>query len=842
MSHPCPVVGVGASSGGLAALSELFGALPADTGMTFLVVQHLDPTHPSQLAEILGRVTKMKVAQVTDGETLLANHVYVAAAHVVVCVAGDQVKVTAEIKGEGQPFLPVDSLFQSLAATCNDDSIGIVLSGTGRDGVVGLGAIKAAGGTTFAQDADSAKEAAMPVAAAALGLDFVLPPAGIARELVRIAASMATARACPESDREPEMDSIEPIIEWLRTARGTNFQRYKRATLERRIRRRMGYQNIMKSAEYLIFVREHPVEADVLYEDILIKVTSFFRDPEVFARLESEVLRQIVESKAPGMPIKIWVPGCATGEEAYSIAICLAEVMGDMASSRPVQIFATDVSATAIAAARSGHFGKGLTEAMPAQRLNRHFISHEGGYRINKSLREMCVFATQDVTKDPPFSRLDLISCRNLLIYFDLALQRRVLTTFHFSLAPRGVLFLGNSESVGRSSDLFEASGDKGGRFYTRLPVPTRAPDFASEYLADKRSTSAVGKADVKASYEDVVRADAGRALISKWGLNGVVVDQNMEILQVLGQTSDYLMHPSGEMASFNLFRMAPKEALLDLRLAVHEASMSGAAARTSPIAMSIAGIEKKLLIEVVPYQSSETGQRCSLVLFEDAEEKKHAPPSARLGSAEDGQTSSQLVEELAETRTHLNTLLEKEQAANEELKSASEEILSSNEELQSTNQELQTAKEEIQATNEELQTVNDELRSRNKEMTQVHSDLSNTLSSAQVAIVILSDELKCRRLTPTAGKVLKLHGPQDGMSLDAVMKHFAGQDWVKLVRGVTATLVSAEVEVQDLEGHWYQLRVRPYRTVDNRIDGAVLVFDDIEPQKRKIKQLETMD
>ena len=337
-----------------------------------------------------------------------------------------------------------------------------------------------------------------------------------------------------------------------------------------------------------------------------------------------------------------------------------------------------------------------LTEAMPVQRLNRHFIGHEGGYRINKALREMCVFATQDVTKDPPFSRLDMISCRNLLIYFDLALQRRVLTTFHFSLAPRGVLLLGNSESIGRSSDLFEASTKKGGRFFTRLPVPTRAPDFASEYLVDKRSTSAPDKAVVKASYEDIVRADAGRALISKWGLNGVVVDQNMEILQFLGQTSDYLMHPSGEVASFNLFRMAPKQVQLDLRLAVHEASTSGAAARSSPILMKISGVDKKVTIEVVPYQSSETGQRCSLVLFKDAGEEAGPQRSSRPGPTDDRQTSSELAEELAETRTHLNTLLEKEQAANEELKSASEEILSSNEELQSTNQELQTAKEEI--------------------------------------------------------------------------------------------------------------------------------------------------
>lgn len=835
------IVGIGASAGGLEAFTRLLGELPPNTGMAFVLIQHLDPAQPSHLAEILAKQTTMAVIQARNDELVKANQLYIAPAHVEIAVTNDRLKLTPKQEASSELFLPIDYFFNSLANARHQEAIGVVLSGTGSDGSHGLATIKTQGGLTFAQDPLSAQFRPMPEAAAAIGVDFVLTPEEIAKELGRTGPS-ADSKSTPDSqDKPPAHASVDGIIDWIRTARGTDFEHYKRPTLERRIRRRMGFLNIDQPDSYVRYLIDHPLEVDGLYEDILIKVTSFFRDADVFEHLRRAIFPKIIRQKPEGAPIRIWAPGCATGEEVYSIAICFKEALDDIAATRQIQIFGTDISASAIAKARTGMFTNIITESVSAERLEKFFAKVDGGFQVNKSIRELCVFAQQDVTNDPPFSRLDLISCRNVLIYFDQALQRRVVATFHFALEPTGSLLLGNAETVGPSSEFFESVG-KGSKFFLRRLVPVRTPDFASEYAAERPTKRSTSRQEQCASPEEVIKGDAGRAIMAKWNLSGIVIDQDMEILQFLGQTAAYLAHPPGESTSCNLFKMAHKDLLLDLRLAIHESTMTKSAVRRD--GLKLGASERGDVygaIEVIPFESSTTGQRFAVVIFDKDNgstgdsHRANTDPST-LGS---GKPVTQLVRELTETKTYLNMLIEKEQAANEELKSASEEILSSNEELQSTNQELQTAKEETQAANEELWTLNDELNNRHLELSQVHSDLSNTLSSAQVAIIMLSEDLKCRRLTPAAEKVLKVVAPPLGRALDEIMSHFKVHGLDQIVLEVIETLSPKELEVQDDSDRWYELRIRPYRTVDNKIDGATIVLIDIDSQKKTIRRLE---
>ena len=839
------VVGIGASAGGLDALNKVLQQLPSDSGMAFVVIQHLDPTQPSHLAERLSRATTMVVTTALDGAVLKPNHVYTAPAHVYVEVINGHLRLTPHNPADLSQFKPIDTLFLSLASYLHDLAIGIVLSGSGTDGKAGLAAIKFEGGVTFAQLPSTAAFPAMPEAAIELGVDFILAPELMAKELVALAKSddgwQSAAQLGSVPAEEPALSSVDPVVTWLRSAKGTDFMRYKRPTIERRIRRRMGFLKITKPELYVRYLSEHPLEVESLYEDILIKVTSFFRDIDTFDALRKEVLPEIIKKKGLEAAIRIWVAGCATGEEAYSIAICLAEAFEELAIKRPVRIFATDISLQAIAIARAGVYSVDAVKNISAERLARFFVPVDGSYQISKSIREMCVFAQHDVAKDPPFSRLDLISCRNLVIYFGRELQRRVLGTFHFSLEPKGFLFLGGAETVGLSSDLFDAYG-KTGKIFARRATRSAAPDFSAEHLSVKHLHQVQMSQIQLPAFEDGVKADAGRAIISKWNLNGVVISHDMEILQFLGQTSDYLTHKPGELASCNLLKLAPTDWLIDLRLAIHEAAATGLAARRDDLMFKAPdGVSKSVNIEVIPFETSVSAQPCFVVLFRDQRPGSSGTSSVGAGHLDDATDArfSHLLNELAETKAYLNNLLEKEQAAHEQLKSASEELLSSNEEMLSTNQELQTAKEEAQAANEELQTLNEELRRRHLELSQVYDDLANTLSSGQVALIMISNDLKCRMLTPAAEKILKLQYSAVGLPLSRLMSQFNRPELEGVVRDVIEALHSCELEIFDSNQRYYDLRIRPYLTGTKMVNGAVLVLGDISSQKRTIKCLE---
>ena len=847
---PIRVVGIGASAGGLEAITQLLRRLPNDTGAAFVIVQHLDPNQPSHLVEILARLTPMKVDEVTHGDFLQPNHVYVVPGHHIVTLDGGKMRVHKRDVVRSVPFYPIDQFFAALAADQFDKSIGVVLSGTGEDGATGIAAIRNAGGLAMAQDPTTAKYDSMPVAAAKAGADFVLSPESIADELVLQAKpgrDVWTSQSQPtEGAAVPALppDQLTAVIDWLRGARGADFSSYKRATIARRIARRMGYLQIERPDTYVTYLAGHPAEVDRLYEDILIKVTSFFREPEAFEVLQRDIFPQILSRKAPGAPIRIWVPGCATGEEAYSLAICLAETMEanrGTSPARPVQIFATDISGTAIAQARAGLFNVDIKASVSSARLERFFVEVDGRFQIDRGLRDQCVFARHDVTKDPPFSCLDLVSCRNLLIYFNQTLQRRVLATFHFALDPNGFLLLGDAETVGTSSDLFAPAGT-GSKIFTRRTVSAVIPDFTQEFMAGRTALERPLKPLAAPTPMQSLSGDIGRALCEGWQVNGVVVNEAMEILQFLGDTSPYLAHPSGEMASFSIFSMAPAYLRVSLRLMVHEAMTTGKAVRRSGLSAGPPVQDTSTVaVDVMPFNSSATGQQHFLVIFE-------LEPLVPIivGEGPDHPLQEQdrcvalLSQELAETKSYLNMLVEGEQAANEELKSASEELLSSNEELQSTNQELQTAREETQAINEELRTVNDELKRRHQDLNQAHSDLINTLASSQVALVMVSDQLVCRRLTSAAERILGLVGIEaTGQPIERLMARFSHCHLDSILRDVITTLESRELAVQDSGGHWYELRLRPYVNVDKKVDGAVIVLSDIEEGRQQLRRVE---
>ena len=652
-------------------------------------------------------------------------------------------------------------------------------------------------------------------------------------------ATTKTEKSVQQPDRN--ITGRESILTLVCTSKGVDFQHYKAGTVDRRINRRMTLLGLNSSNDYLLYLKEHPAEVDQLYEDLLIKVTSFFRDPDVFEVLKQTVFPAIAKSKAPLGLWRIWVPGCATGEEVYSIAIALTDYFCDVGDSRQAQIFATDISQIAIAKARAGIYSTQAVEKISPERLARYFIKDGDTYQVNKTLRKMCVFAEQNVTKDPPFSNLDLISCQNLLIYLDPHLQRRVMATFHFALEASGFLMLGGAE--GSRAELFSAL-DNNTRVFARRSVPGRVPDFAAGYIAEKCNYLPAEHAASDTSSDNTLKTDADRTLVAKCGFNGVVVDSNMTILQFRGNTRHFLEHKADEMTSCNLFKMARKELIVDLRLAIHEASATDSPVRQ--VGLKIVTDKGPVIstsIEVIPYRSTSNGQRHFIVLFSQEKDSlenggqghsKHASASA--GKSD---TIGLLRRELAETKEYLNSLIEKEQAANEELKSASEEILSSNEELRTTNEELQTAKEESHAINEELATVNDELRARNIEVSQTNSDMSNIFTSTQIPILMLTADLTCRVATPVSQKALGLSRSPVGAPISLLLQNFDIPDLEKLISSVIETLIPIEREVTDHDGRWYAMRIRPYRTIANKIDGAVLSLSDISFLKETIARLE---
>lgn len=848
------IVGIGASAGGLEAFTQLLGALPTDTGMAFVLLQHLEPNHTSLLTQLISRVTQMPVREVSDGMAVEPNHIYVMPPNSDMVIQQGELKLMSRVKTSGK-YMPIDSFLRSLASEYREKAIAVILSGMDSDGSLGMEAIKAEGGITFAQSEASAQFQSMPNSAVASGcVDFILPPPEIALELVKISLPpyVMGSRPAATSETTPETeDHLQPILNLLQTATGVDFTYYKSATISRRIMRRMVLRQLSQLTDYFQYLQEQPEEVIALYQDVLIHVTRFFRNPEAFDALKQQVFPSLSSHPTQPTPIRIWIPACSTGEEAYSMAISLMEFFQDTAARPPIKIFGTDISETAIENARSGIYtDKQMLEVEP-ERLSRFFVKLESGYQIIKSIREMCIFAQQNVVQDPPFSRLDLISCRNLLIYLEPILQKKVISLFHYALKPTGFLMLGTSETTGECSDLF-ALMDKKNKIYARKLAPTRLSfDFAaSPYSIDKLSPGKKKKESMGNPFDDVQK-EADRLVLSKYAPSGVIINNELEILQFRGQTHLYLQ-PTPGVASLNLLKMVHKDLVLDLRTAINQAKRQNAPFRRESLQIKLVEQSKVVNIEVIPFQVSNSVEGYFLVLFEDctpstaqhSQQTQSSQAKSRKRRQSVEQTAQEreilhLQQELASTREYLQSITEEQETTNEELRVVNEELLSSNEEYQSTNEELETAKEEIQATNEELNTINEELQSRNQEVNQVNNDLNNLLSSVNLPIVMLSKDMRIRLVTPIAASVLNITSSDIGRSLSDIQLHFNIPDWDRLVSGLFIdTSSSTELEVQDNLGHWYDLRIRPYKTAENEIDGAVLMWMDIEVLKHSEAQI----
>ncbi|HTB63899.1 MAG TPA: CheR family methyltransferase [Opitutales bacterium] len=896
------IVGIGASAGGLEAVTQLLNHVPANTGLAFVLVQHLDPNHESALPELIGRATIMPICKVVDGMRTEPNHVYVIPPNKRMTITSGVLRLYPRPSGLA-PFRSIDFFFEALAQDRREHAIGVILSGTASDGTLGLEAIKSEGGITFAQDS-SAKYDSMPRSAVAAGcVDFELSPEAIAKELAKIAAHPYIASRAPKRgrkanrptapDREhdyqvapsngrrlsnskakpvaakanlsrrakPDDNGFKKILLLVKNHCDTDFSFYKVATIQRRIARRLVLNHLETTDAYCDLLRENTQELNALHSDLLIGVTSFFRNPESFEYLQRKVLPKIIAQ--PGdAPVRIWVPGCSTGQEAYSLAMVFSELLDRSSRPRLLQIFATDLNEHSLQKARAGLYPKNLVEDISPTRLRRFFVEDSGGYRVSKLLRGSVVFARQNILSEPPFSRMDVVSCRNLLIYFETELQKRILPMFHYALNPEGVLFLGTSESVAGFANLFEPLG-KTHKLYSKKPAVSahRMPISGGKNPADKvlrLPPTTIASATAKSADFNAAR-EADRLTLSRYAPPGVVVNAGLQVLQFRGSTGDYL-EPAIGNANFDVLKMAREGLMLPLRAAINCAKKEGKPVRKEQVLLKHGSGTRNITLQVVPLKNMH--EQCFLILFEEEFDpsgrqlrKFSNPQSERspqfISKKEESKRIQGLEAELTEVRDYLRSVQEQSETVQEELQASNEESTSANEELQSINEELETSKEELESTNEELTTVNDEMVSRNAELNRLNADLENLHVSINTAILVLGRDMTVRRFTPPAEKIFYLLPTDLGRPLGGIRHNLEFPpppssesspkapvkapplDLDALVRKVIDTISVRECEVRDQDGHWYLLRVRPYLTLDKKIDGAILVLVDIDALKR---------
>ena len=827
-----PVVGIGASAGGLGALEAFFSALPADRepGMAFVVVQHLSPDHQSILTDLVRRFTRMEVFEVEDGMTVRPNCAYIIPPnHELAYLHG-----TLHLLDASQPRsarLPIDFFFRSLALDLRERAIGIVLSGMGSDGTQGARAIKAEGGMVMAQTPESTEFDGMPRSAIATGLvDYTLPPAEMPARLVTYAAGAFSGRpsamGATSSASETEA-ALKKIFILLRAQTSHDFSQYKPSTIHRRVERRMVVHQVESMDEYVSFLRQTPAEVDALFRELLIGVTAFFRDREAFAALETEIIPRLFADKPAGGAVRVWCAGCSTGEEAYSLAMLLQEYAQSHKSGCQVQVFATDIDDNAIATARAGLYPASITANLTPERLARFFTVEADGtsYRVRKSLRELLVFSTHDLVKDPPFSRLDLISCRNLLIYFSGTLQKKIIPLFHYALRERGVLFLGTSEGVGDLDDLFTAV-DRKAKLYERNPgVARMAPSLPSLPVV-KMNTE-------KTSPPTRPLREVAETALLRIAPAATLVNEHGDILFAHGRTGMFLELMEGPAAANNILKMAREGLRPSLSSALHQAVTTRETSVASAVRVKTNGHFTQVELEVHPVPES----ALFLVTLRQIPE---AVASTMAAVSADVDTRVEALErELLARDEHLQATREELETSNEELKSSNEEMQSVNEELQSASEEMETSREELQSVNEELATVNAELGAKVLDLSRSNNDMNNLLSGTGIATVFLDLELRILRFTPAAAQIINLIPGDVGRPVSHVVSNLVGYDsLVTDAQVVLDTLEFREVQVQIRAGNWFTMRLRPNRTVDNVISGVVITFVDITDRLKTEEKL----
>ena len=852
-----PVVGIGASAGGLAAFEEFFSGMPADKdpGMAFILVQHLAPDHKSMLTELIGRYTRMHVYEVEDGMVVQPNCAYIIPPNRDMAFMNGSLQLREPAAPRGQRT-PIDSFFRSLAQALHERAICIVLSGTGSDGTMGVRAIKGEGGMVMVQSLASTEYDGMPRSALDTGLvDFELPPAQMPPQLI---AYVARAFGDPSHPDAPGVsmpeNALQKIFLLLRNHTTHDFSQYKLSTIKRRIERRMAVQQVASTEEYVRFLQQTPPEVLALFRDLLIGVTSFFRDPAAFKVLEDQVLPRLFAEKHAGATIRVWCPGCSTGEEAYSLAILLAERQEAMKLSYKIQIFATDIDSQSIASARAGFYPETIAADVTQERLARFFSPEPGGrsYRIHKVIRDLLVFSEQDVIKDPPFSRLDLISCRNLLIYMNGDLQRKIIPLFHYALRPGGYLFLGTSENVAEFGDIFSVLDRK-------QKVFQRKERFHGSYYAQPdrslppamvaRSSTAPGDTRGPGLTKLPWREITEQALLHQTAPAAALVNTQGTILYLHGRTGLYLEPAQGETGVFNILKMAREGLRRDLTSALQKAFTGHEVVRSHAIRVKTNGDYTSVDLTVHPVGGTlpATGAAGDIApemllflvtLGPAISDPAHLPDPGEAAGTHDATAASSrlsaLEQELRAKEEYLQTTIEELETTNEELKSSNEEMQSVNEELQSTNEELETSKEELQSVNEELATVNAELQTKVVDLSRANNDMNNLLAGTGIGTVFVDHDLHILRFTPAATRIINLIQSDVGRPVGHLVSNLTEYDALSTdIREVLTTLIPKEVEVHTKAGAWYTMRIQPYRTLENVIEGAVITFVDISGMKK---------
>jgi two-component system CheB/CheR fusion protein len=842
-----PIVGLGASAGGLEALELFFANVPAESGMAFVVVQHLDPTYKGMLVELLQRGTPLSVFQAKERMRVAPNCIYVIPPNKDLSIRNGVLHLSAPLAPRGLR-LPIDFFFRSLAEDQQEHSLGVILSGMGSDGTLGLRAIKEQGGSVFVQTPETAKFEGMPRSAMEAGLvDFSAPAQELFASLnaflhhtrLFTPSQPSTGSGPQVLDEEQANSSLEKVLRLLRSQTGHDFSLYKKTTLYRRIERRIGLHHLENIAVYVRFLRENPQEVKTLFNELLIGVTSFFRDPAAWEALKTTALPALLAERSPEQTLRAWVPGCSTGEEAYALAISFKETLETLRPQKTfknfnLQIFATDLDAHAIERAREGLYPASLAREISPERLERFFVKTERGYRVTAAIRETIIFAQQNLIMDPPFTKLDLLSCRNLLIYLTPELQKKLLPLFHYSLNPGGILFLGNSETVGGFTNLFTALEGKN-RLYRRQPAQTSAQalDFPTAFTAARPE-----KAEKALKPMENLQTLADSLLLQTYAPAAVLTNETGDILYISGRTGKYL-EPAAGKANWNIFAMAREGLRYELGSAFQKALREQKTVALNNLVVGTNGGTQIVNVTLQPIHANNALRGTVMIVFREGAAAAAAETSVkpRRGTRYSARLE-ELERQLNQAHQEVQTIREEMQTSQEELKSANEELQSTNEELQSTNEELTTSKEEMQSMNEELQTVNHELQANLDELSHTNNDLKNLLDSTDIATLFLDNQLRVRRFTSQTSQITRLIPSDVGRLITDIASALLYPQLAEDAREVLRTLVKVDKQIATPEGAWFTARILPYRTLENMIDGVVITFSDIT----EIKKLEGKD
>lgn len=848
-----PVVGIGASAGGLKALEEFFKHLPEETGAAFLVVQHLAPDRESMIAKILSKSTGMVVKDAENDMQLEPNTIYTKPPNFDMAVSGRTIRLVKREKGSS---LPVDRLLRSMAEELKEKAVGVILSGSGTDGTLGIKEIKGAGGMVIVQNPDEAEYDGMPESARQTGqFDLLLSVGEMGKALLRFFQHPYQHRRAEPEPEPPARDALKSILKIVHSRTGHDFSRYKKSTVNRRIERRLAVNGIDSLEHYERYLRKDPGEVDALFKDLIINVTSFFRDAEAFEHLKDNAIVPLVREMDEDDLVRVWVPGCATGEEAYSIGILFMEAMDEEQKRLKVKVFGTDINLDSIETAREGIYPENIAENVEAKRLKRFFNKKDGRYRVDTRLREMMIFSIHDINRDPPFSRVDLVSCRNLLIYMESDLQKKIMPMLHYSLKPGGYLFLGSSEGVGSLTDMFSPVDRKwkifqveDGDFQRQFRIqdfdfssPDRERRKKSEREMQEREKGKRRRQDREEEPEegeyvsrDHLKKDMRQlmeqTMLARFAPSGVIVDTHNEIQYFHGDTSSYLRPPRGE-PRFDLLEMARPELRATMSAGINQTRKKKR--QTTYEDISVRGNGKIVDISFIPLSSRTIEKKLLLITFHE-KERKNGEEAQEVSEGGANSRMADLEQELYSTRQDLQATIEELETSNEELKSSNEELQANNEELQSTNEELDTSREELQSTNEELETVNAELQKKNEEMEAINDDIKNMFANTNIGTVILDTDLRVKRFTPPAQKLFNLIEKDIGRELADIATKLEYETLEQDAQHVLDSLEKREKEIRTRDRNWFIMRMFPYRSSDNVIQGLVINFTDATELKHK--------